>query len=169
MKYIVSILVIALGFTTYLLIKQHYELYGYRNGRGIGNCLLAKEKAGEYIKNYQTHYSIDPNKTQAIWFSEDVVRCLYINLIREDKKDTVDGFRVYLATYIQGETPPTARAENPIANTVIFVPTSPYDSGRIHKNLWNLITRDKEKSRGILKADFFDVPNHGELCPQKCE
>ena len=164
MKYLVGILIIGLSYTIYLLIAQHNELYSYKNGTGIDNCLLNEKKAKEYIQNYQAHFCIDSNKTKGIWFSEDLVRCLYINLIRQDKKDTVDGFRVYLATYTGDVACNTIKSNHKIANTVIFVPTTSFNNG--HKDLWTLIKKDKEKMR--LGLQLLDVPNHGELCPQQC-
>ena len=165
MKYLVIILTIGLTITIYMLTKQYYELYNYKNVVGIGNCLIKQDTAEKFIKNYQDHFSIDSNKTKSIWFSEDIVRCLYINLIHEDKKDTVDGFRIYLATYTKDDCPAVSSAKNPIANTVIFVPTSPDSTGKKHKDLWNLINREKEVARAPYK---FEVPNHGELCPNAC-
>jgi hypothetical protein len=162
---IILILAAGLTFTTYVLIKQHKELYGYKNGTGIGNCLITKEKAEEYMDFYKKNYSTDPNHTEGVWFSEDIIRCLYINLIREDKKDTVDGFRVYFSTYTKDNIPASAQASNPIANTVLFVPTTPKNEK--HKDLWNLISKEKEKSR-LLEGAVIDAPNHGALCPNQC-
>jgi hypothetical protein len=161
---IILLLLAGLIFTIYLLIGQHKELYSYKNGTGIGNCLITREKAKEYMDFYMANFSKDPNKTQGIWFSEDIIRCLYINLIREDKKDTVDGFRVYLATYTQGNIPSSAQANNPIANTVLFVPTT--FKNEKHQDLWNLIEKKKEAER--LSPFLMDVPNHGALCPNQC-
>jgi len=167
MKYLVGILLVGLSCTIYLLIVQHNELYTYKNGTGIDNCLLEDTTAKKYIKYYQEKFSVDSNKTKAVWFSEDIIRCLYINIIRKDKKDTIDGFRVYLANYNGDLDRSVIKADNPIANTVLFVPTSSRDSGTHHIDLWNLIKKDNEAPR--LKPKFFDVPNHGELCPQKCD